>query len=159
MTMLRLMAGARHSKQHRRAVQNKGMSEANTSTFAQRCRPLSLVAAILWGFVIVAASFLPGYSKQSLHMQGTFHVFCHFVAYFILTPLLLLSFRATLLRGVALSSSILIAVATEIGEHLVFRTAIEYRDMAIDLCGIVCGVIVVIVYSKLTSSRGSDDAG
>jgi hypothetical protein len=107
-----------------------------------------LVLSLICAALILTSAFLPGSDKQQLHLQGPLHWGLHLLAFFTLTSLALGITRHPLYRTFLLFGSILLALTTEVGEHLAFHTGFEWGDVFLDICGITAGALLWGVWKQ-----------
>jgi hypothetical protein len=102
--------------------------------------------AFAWALSVVVLSFLPSPYKQHLHSSGPLHLCDHFLAFGLGAVLIGYAFRTTPSRIIVGLFTLLLACLLELGQHSVYRSSIEWSDMAADALGFACGGFLLWIF-------------
>jgi hypothetical protein len=113
---------------------------------------IAFASAVILAVAIV--SFLPGDDKYFLHTRGRFHSWGHLLAFSVIgfgVARIAHSFRGRILF---LFSALLLGLAIEYGEHIVFSNPLEWKDVLVDTLGVLCGTLLAILIANEGRVRG-----
>lgn len=105
----------------------------------------SLVLAGVVAAAVLAVSFLPEQDKRRLHSGGRLHSWGHLIVFSVVGYVASRAAHSPLGRFVALGLAALFGFAVELGEHLVYGSALEWKDVLVDALGVVAGALLVAV--------------
>jgi VanZ family protein len=108
----------------------------------------SHVAILLACFVLTGVSFvsfLPVAGKRALHTEGRLHAGLHFVVFSVVGFVVFRAARSRAARIAAFAGAVLFGLAIEVGEHLVYRGDMEWKDVLVDTIGVVVGTLLAMV--------------
>jgi hypothetical protein len=107
------------------------------------------IVFLVLGCVLVAAvaivSFLPIGDKYLLHTRGRFHFWGHLLAFFVVAYIAARISRSTYTRVLLFLGSLAFGLGIEVGEHLVFGSVLEWKDVLVDSLGVVGGTLIAVV--------------
>jgi hypothetical protein len=112
---------------------------------ANRERAISVVFASAVVAAVMLVSFLPGGDKHRLHTSGRFHSWGHFLAFVGVALGLARTTRSFAGRALLFAGSLMLGFAIEWGEHFVYQSPLEWKDVLVDGLGVVCGTLLAIV--------------
>ena len=104
---------------------------------------------------LLILSFLPRRDKQLLHTEGKWHSLGHLVALGAIAYVVARIARTARGRWLLFLASLSLGIAIEVGEHLVFRNQLEWKDILIDAAGVVLGTLIAIVSMPKKPELGS----
>ena len=122
----------------------------------ERSAPFFLALAALMVPAIGLLSFLPGDEKRLLHTRGRYHSWGHLLAFAVIGFVLVRAGRSERQRGWFLAAAILLGFAIEGGEHLVFSSYLEWKDIFVDVTGAVGGALLAL--ATLLELKRRDEA-
>lgn len=111
-----------------------------------RVTAVALTALVILGVVIV--SFLPGRDKLRLHTMGRYHSWGHLIAFAVVGYVAARVGQSERLRIALFVAVILFGLGIEFGEHLVFHSMMEWKDVLVDTFGAGCGTLLVSLTSR-----------
>ena len=110
----------------------------------KRRRWIFVLLSCLGVVAIVVVSFLPVAEKSSLHTRGRLHSPGHLVAFGLVAYLVERSVWSARVRGLLVAAMIVLGFWVELGEHLMFGAAFEWKDFVLDVLGIVGGTLLAL---------------
>jgi hypothetical protein len=113
---------------------------------------IAFASAVICAVAIV--SFLPGEDKYFLHTHGRYHSWGHLLAFSVIgfgVARIAHSLRGRILF---LFSALLLGLAIEYGEHIVFSNPLEWKDVLVDGFGVLCGTLLAILIADEGRPRG-----
>ena len=108
-------------------------------------RNASLVLACLVVAGVSFVSFLPVAGKRALHTEGRLHVGLHFVVFSVVGFVVFRVARSRVARVAAFVGAVLFGLAIEVGEHLVYRGGMEWKDVLVDTIGVIVGTLLAVL--------------
>ena len=109
----------------------------------ERSAPFFLaLASFLISGVGMLSFFTQG--KKMLHTHGQYHSWFHLVAFAVIGFVLVRGGRNDLQRRWFFIAALVFGFATELGEHLVFHGAFEWKDVFMDVTGAVGGTLAAL---------------
>lgn len=120
-------------------------SSSIESSNQQRTIFLALACVVVPAIAIL--SFLPNSSKQIFHTRGRFHSWGHLLAFSVIAYLVARSARSLRGRILFFIASVIFGVGIEVGEHLVFKSPLEWKDVLVDAAGVIGGTLIAIIAS------------
>ncbi|MGC2657817.1 MAG: hypothetical protein WA324_07550 [Bryobacteraceae bacterium] len=100
---------------------------------------------VTWIILIVVLSLSPLKVKALLGTQGLLHNWGHLSVYLVTAALICWNAEGLSLRLFRCLGVILFAVALEILEAVLYRVPFEWKDVFLDLAGVVLGVATVTI--------------
>jgi hypothetical protein len=94
---------------------------------------------------IALFSFLPGRQKQILHTHGRFHSWGHLVCFLVVSYIAARTTKSLRGRLVMFLCSLVLGFGIEAGERLLFKTAMEWKDVLVDAAGVIAGTLLAII--------------
>jgi hypothetical protein len=119
------------------------MFTAPTARGSRRC-----VLFLLWVLVVVALSISPLAIKQRLHTVGHLHYGGHFFVFALTAAAVLWNtppLRSQILRS---GMVVLLGVALEAAEVIVYHSRWEKRDLLVDTAGAAAGFVAIRAVSR-----------
>lgn len=110
----------------------------------ERSAPFFLALASLMIPAIGLLSFLPGDSKRMLHTNGRYHSWGHLLIFCVIGFVLVRAGRNDRQRRWFFIGAMVLGFAIEVGEHLVFGSSLEWKDIFMDVTGAVGGTLVAL---------------
>ena len=104
-----------------------------------------IVLACVAVLALLILSFLPQRDKQWLHTEGKWHSLGHLVALGAIAYVATRISHTRRGRLLLFLASLGLGIAIEVGEHLVFRNQLEWKDILMDATGVVLGTLIAIV--------------
>jgi hypothetical protein len=115
----------------------------------QRQRNVFLIFAGIMAPAIAILSFLPSSDKRILHTHGKYHSWGHLLAFSIVAFLLARMASSLRQRMLLFAGSLIFGLGIEVGEHLVFRSPLEWKDVLVDAMGVVGGMLIGVLSSPV----------
>jgi hypothetical protein len=118
----------------------------------ERAVSIAFASAVILAVAIV--SFLPGDDKHILHTRGRFHSWGHLLAFSVIgfgVARITHSLRGRILF---LLGALVLGLAIEYGEHFVFLSPLEWKDVLADGLGVLCGTLLAILIALEGRVRG-----
>jgi hypothetical protein len=112
---------------------------------ATRKRALSVAFASVVVFAVAVVSFLPGRDKHRLHTSGRFHSLGHLLVFSVVGFVLARTTHSRRTRIILFIGALMLGLAIEWGEHLVFKSPLEWKDVLVDGFGVVCGTLLAAI--------------
>jgi hypothetical protein len=95
---------------------------------------------LVWAACIMTGAIIRGYRVGArLQTTGLIHIVVHFGVFAVLGLLLMLSFDNQYVRVLAVVSGVTLGFGTELYEHLVFHSPMEFGDVLVDALGVLVG--------------------
>ena len=110
---------------------------------------------LVCGFLaaVVFVSFLPPSDKQIMHTEGRFHYWGHLVVFGALGFLSARAVKSPWTRVAVCLAGILFGFGMEVGEHFVFRSHMEWKDVFVDSMGVFAGSLFAIALDSVIRRR------
>jgi uncharacterized membrane protein YidH (DUF202 family) len=105
----------------------------------------SLVLAGVVALAVSIVSFLPLADKERLHSKGRLHSWGHLAVFLVVGFVAARTVNSFWARTAVFTGAILFGFAIEVGEHLAFRGALEWKDVLVDALGVIAGTLLAIV--------------
>ena len=125
-----------------------GSSVTQPRPFRLRRRARYLLASLLATIVIGTVSLLPGDTKNALHTSHHLHSTLHVLAFALLAFIAFRGVRSTRAHFLLICAGLLLAGGTELGEHRIYGSQMEYRDIVADGLGVGLGSGLAAVLHK-----------
>ena len=119
---------------------------------AQRRIPASLYAGIAALVALVVLSFQQLSIKELLHTRGRFHFWGHFGFFALIEVLLATGLGSLRSRLIGAGAMIGVGCAIEVLQNLIYGQPVETSDMLVDALGVIAGLILVLLWDRLTSA-------
>jgi hypothetical protein len=110
----------------------------------KRRNPFVVLACVLFPALILLSFLSPG-EKSALHTTGRFHISGHLLAFTVLAYIVARTSRSVRVRMALFLACLLCGVAIEVGEHLVYRSTLEWIDMLADGGGVLIGTVLALL--------------
>jgi hypothetical protein len=124
-------------------VETKGELKLVRDSRGERLISVVFASAVVAAVALV--SFLPGDDKHRLHTSGRFHSWGHFLAFAGVAFGLARTTRSFAGRALLFACSLILGFAIEWGEHFVYQSPLEWKDVLVDGLGVVCGTLLATV--------------
>ena len=111
---------------------------------ARRGSSLFLALASILIPAITLLSFLPSRDKQILHTHGRYHSWGHLLVFCVIGFILTRAARTERMRMLLFIAAMVFGFGIEIGEHLVFTSPLEWKDVFVDVTGVVGGTLMAL---------------
>ena len=111
---------------------------------AQRGSSLFLAVASILIPAITLLSFLPGSSKAKLHTHGRYHSWGHLLIFCVIGFVMTRAARTERMRMWLFVAAMLFGFGIEIAEHFVFKSPLEWKDVFMDVTGVVGGTLMAL---------------
>jgi hypothetical protein len=111
------------------------------------------VLAVLWLIFMVVMCLSPMEVKYHLHTMGQLHKAYHVLAFFIAACLLAWPVRSWPLRLSLLSVVAAFAYLTEWLEHVAWHNPLEWRDVRVDLNGVILALLAMLISARSAKRR------
>ena len=111
---------------------------------AQRGSSLFLAFASILIPAITLLSFLPSSSKAKLHTHGRYHSWGHLLVFCVIGFVMTRAARTERMRMWLFIAAMLFGFGIEIAEHLVFKSPLEWKDVFMDVTGVVGGTLMAL---------------
>ena len=109
---------------------------------------------LVWATCIMTGAMVRGYRLgANLQTAGILHIATHFAVFAVLGLLLMLSFDTQPVRLLAVLAGIALGLTTELYEHLVFLSPMEWGDVAVDALGVLAGAVARFIKKPSASVR------
>jgi hypothetical protein len=109
---------------------------------ARERRNLSIALAAVVVAAVSFVSFLPTADKRVLHSEGRLHYWGHLVVFSVVGYVASRTARSPWGHIVVFLSAVIFGLGIEIGEHLVFRSPLEWKDVLVDAFGVIAGTLL-----------------
>ncbi len=103
-------------------------------------------------------SFLPPADKLILHSHGRFHYWGHLAVFAVAGFLAVQTTRSLRARTAAFTACILFGLILEVGEHLVFHSPMEWKDVLVDAVGVCAGTLLARIVAHRPIPPGAPHA-
>ena len=110
-----------------------------------RERKIFIALACLVVPAIAILSFLPGHDKHLLHTRGKYHSWGHFLAFSAVGYVAARMAGSPRTRALLFIGAVIFGFGIEFAEHLIFRGALEWKDVLIDAAGVIGGTLLALV--------------
>ena len=110
----------------------------------KQARRASLALPVFLVTAVALISFMPGKGKYLLHTTGRFHSWGHLIAFVIVSFVAARISHSRRAKVLLFFSAIFFGLATEFGEHLLYRSPMEWKDVLVDTLGVCCGTLLAI---------------
>ena len=87
---------------------------------------------------------MPGKGKYLLHTTGRFHSRGHLLAFLVVSFVVARVWHSRNAKVLLFFGAILFGLATEFGEHLLYHSPMEWKDVLVDTLGVCCGTLLAI---------------
>lgn len=111
-------------------------------------------AAVLAAILVSIAAMLPAEHFGAIHSGGVLHPYFHVAIFGLIAWLTAWSTRSTAMRVALCGAVILLGCATEITEHVLYHSTLEWTDMVLDAMGAVAGTGLGALTASRDRSRG-----
>jgi hypothetical protein len=114
----------------------------------------STISAALAFFVIASVaivSFLPSADKRALHTSGRLHSLGHLVTFSVVGYVAGRTSHSLLVRVLVFFGALIFGLGIEAGEHLIFHSGLEWKDVLVDAVGVICGTLFAIASAQKQS--------
>lgn len=111
---------------------------------ALRRRLLSITAAIFVVAGVAVVSFLPVQDKYLLHTKGKYHSWGHLFVFIVIAFLAAQTVRSRNARLLVVLGSFLLGFGLELGEHLIYGSGLEWKDILVDAFGVCIGTLLAL---------------
>ena len=121
---------------------------AGTNAPKPRSRGIFLLLACVLFPALIFVSFLPEGGKSALHTMGRFHTVGHVLAFAVAGYI---AYRASWSREVRILSFfgvLFVGFGIELGEHLLYWSILEWKDVFTDSIGVVLGTLLALFSSS-----------
>lgn len=115
---------------------------------ASRRKKISIALAIIVAFAVTIVSFLPSADKHVLHTSGRLHSWGHLTVFSIVGYVANRTSHSLLVRVLVFLGSVIFGLGIEVGEHMVFHSALEWKDVLVDGLGVVAGTLFALAISQ-----------
>ncbi|WP_263353476.1 hypothetical protein [Acidicapsa acidisoli] len=115
---------------------------------ARNRRTISAIIAAVVVAAVLIVSFLPGADKRALHSEGRLHSLGHFVAFSVVGYVAGRTSHSLWVRVLVFFGALIFGFGIEIGEHLIFHSGLEWKDVLVDAVGVVCGTLFAIASTQ-----------
>ena len=112
-------------------------------------RRLAAMAAAVWIAGLALLSFLPTQDKRQLHTKGRLHPAGHIGFFLVAAALLVASARTTRSRVLLLCLLAAFGGCVECLQHLTSGAPLEWRDIVLDLLGVLLGGLLITTAGKM----------
>jgi VanZ family protein len=119
------------------------------ATVERRNTSLALASFVVAGVAFV--SFLPVAGKRALHTEGRLHVGLHLVVFSVVGFVVFHAARSRAARIAAFVGAVLFGFLIEVGEHLVYGGAMEWKDVLMDTVGVIVGTLLALLIAPRQS--------
>ncbi len=117
------------------------------------------VITLLWTLCIVVVTVIRGSTVgQTFKTTGPVHIATHVAVFAILGCLLMMSFDTTNIRWVVWALGLALCFATELYEHAVFHSSMEYIDVFNNIAGLVAGAAAFLTRERFVPLQNSSAA-
>ena len=120
---------------------------------AQRGSSLFLALASILIPAITLLSFLPSKDKQLLHTHGRYHSWGHLLVFCVIGFILTRAARTERMRMWLFIAAMLFGFGIEIAEHLVFLSPLEWKDVFMDVTGVVGGTLMALATAPVAAAK------
>ena len=120
-------------------------SSGQTAASNARRRKLFIALGCVLIPAVLCLSFLPGTDKYVLHTRGRFHSLGHLITFSALAYVAMRSARTLQVRTLLFVTALFLGFAIELGEHLVYRSYMEWKDVLLDSLGVITGTILALI--------------
>jgi cyanate permease len=79
-----------------------------------------------------------------MHTSGRFHSLGHFLAFCFIAYVAARISRSLAGRLLFFAGSLVFGFGIEVAEHLVFRIALEWKDVLVDAAGVIAGTLLAM---------------
>jgi hypothetical protein len=104
-----------------------------------------IVLACIAVLAVLILSFLPQSDKQMLHTEGRWHSSGHLLALGGIAYVAGRISRTGRGRFLLFLAALVLGFGIEVGEHLVFRSLVEWKDILVDAIGVVSGTLIAMI--------------
>jgi hypothetical protein len=135
------------------------VSSNQNAIFARRLSARRSIFTALTCLVVAAVavlSFLPGEDKHVLHTRGRFHSWGHLLAFATVAFFMAGTTRTMRGRVLFFIVALVFGFGIEIGEHFLFQSALEWKDVLVDALGVICGTVAAMVSAPSDENFASD---
>ncbi len=116
----------------------------SSSRIARKRNALSVALAVVVVAGIAVVSFLPSHDKRVLHTSGRLHSWGHLLAFTIVGYVAGRASSTRRTRILVFFGALIFGFALEIGEHVVFGSGLEWKDVLVDAFGVVAGTLLAL---------------
>jgi uncharacterized membrane protein len=119
-------------------------------------RVVPLALAVVVSMAVAVGSFLPPADKRRLHSEGRFHSWGHLAVFCVVGFVAARTAHSLWARIAVFSAAIAFGFAIEYGEHCVFGSPLEWKDVLVDALGVIGGTLIAMVVAprRLDSRQG-----
>jgi VanZ family protein len=90
----------------------------------------------------IVLSLLPIEDKSALHTRGRFHSLGHLLIFGLLAYVAAKTTRSMRTRILLFAGVVLFGFVVELVEHLLYGTAMEWKDVLVDALGVTVGTVL-----------------
>jgi VanZ family protein len=94
---------------------------------------------------IIVLSLMPNGDKTALHTKGRFHSLGHFLIFGFVAYVAGRTTRSVWTRIFLFIAAGLFGFGVELAEHLLYKTALEWKDVLVDFAGAFVGTLIAFV--------------
>jgi uncharacterized protein YfiM (DUF2279 family) len=109
----------------------------------ERTAPFFLALASLMIPGMAVLSFFPD-GKKVLHTHGRYHSWGHLLGFAVIAFVLVRAGRSDRQRRWFFITAMVMGFLIEVGEHLVFHSHLEWKDVFMDVTGAVAGTLAAL---------------